>query len=55
MFKITRITYIYEDNHREVEKPSYLSCGTKEQVEALRKLLIEQHNCKDVTFIYEEY
>jgi hypothetical protein len=54
MFNITRIKYIYEDNSRDIEKPSYLSCGTKEQVEALRKLLIEQRNCKDVTFIYEE-
>lgn len=55
MFKITRITYIYEGDRREIEEPSYLSCGTKEQVEALRKLLIEKYNCKDVIFVHEEY
>lgn len=55
MFKITRITYIYEGGRREIEKPSYLSCGTKEQVEELRKLLVKKYNCKDVSFIYEEY
>lgn len=54
MIKIIKIVYIYEDGHREIEKPPYTSCANREQLEALRKLLIKNFNCKSIEFIYEE-
>lgn len=54
MYKIIKITYIYEDGSRKTEKPPYTSCASKSQVESLRKLLIKNFNCKSVRFAYEE-
>ena len=54
MIQITRIVYVYEDNSLKIEHPTYLSVNSIEQMEKIRKLLKDKHNCKNVNFAYEE-
>lgn len=54
MVKIIKVVYIY-DSHREVEKPAYLTFGSKEKMNEARKILKDKYKCKAVNFTYEDY
>lgn len=53
MLKVIKIVRIHED-HRDVEKPEYLTFANKEQMETYRGYLIRTSNAQNVFFTYEE-
>lgn len=55
MILIKKIVYIYHDGCVKIERPAYLEAATSIQMEKLRRILINNNNCRDVNFTYEEH
>lgn len=53
MIKVVKIIRVYED-HREFEKPEYLTFPNKEQMEIYRGYLARTYKAINVFFTYEE-
>lgn len=55
MIIIRKIVYFYEDGSKKIERPGYTEVATKTQLEKLRRILIKNNECQNITFIYEEH